>query len=75
MKLTIRVKPNARQNKVEQCEDGSYKVSVTAVADKGLANQATIDALAAHFNVSKSAVAIFSGQSSRIKIINVLDSQ
>lgn len=71
MRLTIRVKPNARTARVEQLDDGSYKVSVTAVADKGKANLAVITALAEHFNVPPSAVEIITGQTSRTKIVQI----
>ncbi len=71
MKLTVRAKPGARSTDVEALQDGSYKVSVTAVADKGKANQAVIAALADHFNVSKGAIHILTGHTTRRKLVKI----
>jgi len=71
MKLTVRVKPNARIDSIERLEDGSYKILVRAIAEKGTANQAVIKILADHFHVPRSAVEILAGQVARTKIVQV----
>lgn len=73
MKLTIRVKPKAREQRIELLEDGSYKVSVLAVAGKGRANQAVIAALAEHLHVPKVTIKIHSGHTSRTKVVEIAE--
>lgn len=71
MKLSVKVKPKAKKEKIEKIDDGYFAVAVSAPAEKGLANEAVIAALAEYFNVSKSRVAIVSGRTSRKKIIEI----
>ena len=50
-----------------------YKVSVKEPAKEGRANWAVERALAKHFNVSPSRVRIVSGQTSKTKIVEIID--
>ena len=72
MKLTIVVKPNARRTKVEKITDGSYKISVNALATEGKANEAVIEALAKHFKIPKSSITITRGQRGRKKQVEIV---
>lgn len=67
MTLTIHIKPNARQDKVEVIGDNELKVYVRAPAVDGKANDALILVLAKHFKVAKSRIAIVRGHTARIK--------
>lgn len=71
MRLQIRVTPRARQPAVSTADDGSLVVKVRAPAEDGRANEAVVEALAAHFGVSKRAVSIVRGHSSRRKLVEV----
>lgn len=71
MKLQIQVKPNSRQESVQQQPDGSYKVSLNAPPTEGRANERLIEVLAEHFKVSKSRVSILKGAGSRKKVVEV----
>ncbi|MFA7255336.1 MAG: DUF167 domain-containing protein [Candidatus Omnitrophota bacterium] len=71
MKYTIKVKTNAKKSSVEQAADGSLRVFVKAPPQEGRANEAVIEALAAHFKVPKSRVAIVGGFKSKQKIIEI----
>ncbi|MBI2589553.1 DUF167 domain-containing protein [Candidatus Berkelbacteria bacterium] len=73
MKLTVRVKPGSRANSVEELPDGSYRVAVTALPEKGQANRALIELLAHHFKVPKFAVRILAGQSARTKVVEIVN--
>ncbi len=73
MRLRIRVKPGAREEKVSREPDGSLLVSVRARAQEGKANEAVVKAVAAFFRVPKSSVQIHSGLSSRTKVLQVPD--
>ena len=70
-KLRATVKAGARQNRVEEVGAGDFRISVTAPAHDGLANQAVIMALAQYFAIPKTAVAIVRGHSARIKFIEI----
>ncbi len=72
MRISIRVKPNSKEEGVERLPDGSLLVSVRAQASEGKANEATLRALAKHFHVAPSCISIVSGASSRIKRVKVL---
>jgi uncharacterized protein len=46
-------------------------VKVTAVPEKGKANEAVVKLLANYFGVSKSSISIIGGKSTRVKIIDI----
>lgn len=71
MKLTIKVKTNAKENRVENTADGGWRVLVKAPPQEGRANEAVIEALAGHFCVPKSRIAIIGGFKSKTKIVRI----
>ena len=72
MKYTIKVKTSAKENRVEEGPDGVLRVLVKAPPREGLANEAVIKTLAAHFKVPKSRVTIVSGFKSKTKIVRIM---
>ena len=75
MRLRIRVKPGAREEKVSREPDGSLLVCVTARAQEGKANEAVVKAVAKALHVPKSRVRIVSGLASRTKVLEVPGSE
>ncbi|MBI2482233.1 MAG: DUF167 domain-containing protein [Candidatus Vogelbacteria bacterium] len=82
MKIAVKVKPSAREDKVETPtpkllsagdELEIYTVWVKALPKKGKANDATIKLLADHFKVSYSQVRLVSGVTGRRKIFEIRD--
>ncbi len=71
MKISIKAKPNSREEKVERISDNNYIVAVCELPVKGRANLAVIKALAKHFKVNPYEVKIVSGFSSGNKIIEI----
>jgi len=71
MKIFVKAKPNAREEKVEKIDDSNYIVSVKELPIKGRANEAIRNALAVYFKTGSSCVKIVSGFSSRNKIIEI----
>ena len=71
MKLSIKVKTEAKREKVESLADGGYTVSVKERAVEGKANEAVCRAVARHFGVSAGRVIIKSGKMSKNKIIEI----
>lgn len=72
MILTIHVKPRAKKKSVEWVDEDTLKVSVTAPAEKGRANEAVIEAIAKELGIKKSAVEIIRGHTTRIKQVHLL---
>jgi len=71
MRIYVKVIPKSSQNKIDKLSDGSYKIWVTVVPEKGKANKAVIKLVAKHFKVSKSQVEIIAGKTTGNKIIDV----
>ncbi|MCA9019026.1 MAG: DUF167 domain-containing protein [Planctomycetaceae bacterium] len=68
--LPVQAQPKARRNAITGIHDGRLKVSVTAAPEKGKANAAIVQLLARELDLSKSSVAVHSGEtSSRKKIL------
>lgn len=71
MKIFVKVKPKAKEEKVEKIDDINFKVSVNEPPEKGKANRAVIKALANYFSISQSNIEISSGSNSKLKIIEI----
>ncbi|WP_019507275.1 DUF167 domain-containing protein [Pleurocapsa sp. PCC 7319] len=71
MKIKIRVKPNSKQQKVEELEDGSLVIRLKSLPIKGKANQELIKLLAERYQVNKFQIIIKSGLSSSNKLIEI----
>ena len=72
MKITIHVKPSAREEKIEKLSDSEYKISVREPTKEGRANWAIERVLAKYFGIPVSRVRIISGQTSRKKIVEII---
>ena len=71
MKINVKViTRSAKEEVVEQA--GGYTVRVRAAPQDGKANEAVIRLLARHFGVTRSAVRIASGLTSRNKIVEIM---
>ena len=68
----VKVVPAGSRNQISGILDGMLKIKVTSPAEKGKANQALINFLAQMLNVKKNQLSIISGQTSRLKQIQVL---
>lgn len=71
MRINVRVIPKSSMNLVQSELDGSMKVKLTAVPEKGKANKQLIEILAKHFNLSKSKVRVLKGATSKDKLVEV----
>jgi uncharacterized protein (TIGR00251 family) len=72
MKISVRVKPNMKEEKVEK-EGGVFTVCVKEPAKEGRANKAVVELLSEYFKVPKSRIVILSGMKSKQKIIEIKD--
>lgn len=71
MKISVKVKPNARENSVKQMDDGSLEVRVSVPPEKGKANERVIKLLAKHYKVPPSKVSIIKGETSKEKVVEI----
>jgi uncharacterized protein len=69
--FAVKVHPRARKNAITGELGDALKLSLTAPASDGRANQACIEFLANLLKVPRSSVTIASGQTSRRKVIRV----
>jgi uncharacterized protein YggU (UPF0235/DUF167 family) len=77
--LTVKVTPRGSANKIQALEtdlfgDTILKIMVTAIPDKGEANQAVVELIAKTFRLPKRAITIVAGKTSRIKIVTIEES-
>ena len=73
MRINVKAKPNSKQEKVEKIDETHYVVSVKESPVKGKANEAIRNALAIHFKTGSSMVRIVSGNTSRNKIVEIIE--
>lgn len=75
VRVRLKVTPRARRDAVDGVADGpdgpALKVSVTAPADDGRANDAVIALLARAWRVPKGAIELVQGGKSRRKLVHV----
>lgn len=73
MKIKVKVIAGSRQQKIEELSDGSLKVHLTAVREKGKANEQLIKLLADYYKVSKSRIEITRGHLASQKVVEIYD--
>ena len=71
MKIIIKAKPGAKQDKIEKVDESNYIVHVKAPPIDGRANAAIIKLLADYFDISPSLIEIISGFMARVKVIEI----
>ena len=68
MKITVRVIPRAKINRVEVQPDGVVRVHTTTAPTDGKANADVIKMLAEYYNIPKTSIKLVRGATSRDKI-------
>jgi uncharacterized protein len=69
--IQIKVKPNSGASLLEQKDDGTWLAQIKSPPVDGKANEELIALVAKHFKCHKSDVAIKTGGSSRVKLIQI----
>jgi len=69
--IDVHLQPGAKRNEILGFRGNVLYAKVTAVAEKGKANQALLELVANTFGVPKSTVAIVRGQTSRNKVVSI----
>ena len=73
MKITVKVKPNARENSIKQLETGIFEVKVSVPPEKGKANQKVIELLSKELKIAKSRISLIKGETSKEKLFIIED--
>ena len=71
MKKQVKVKPNSKQQKIEEALDGSLTVHLKSPPIDGKANEELIKLLAEKFHVPKSKISIKTGLTSKNKLVEI----
>jgi hypothetical protein len=71
MKISIKVKPNAKENKVEEMGNNQFLVKVKAPPKENKANREVIETLAEYFDIPQSQISIVAGLRSRQKVVKI----
>lgn len=72
MRISVKVKPNAKRPGVEKIDETHYAVAVKEPPVEGKANAAAAKAVAKYLCVPASRVRLVSGHASRQKVFEVL---
>jgi uncharacterized protein len=72
MKITVRVKPNARKNEVKQIDASNFVVSVSVPPVEGKANEKVVELLSEYFGKPKRSINILRGMTGKTKIIDIV---
>jgi hypothetical protein len=72
IRIAVHATPGARRNHVGGAHDNALRVSVTAPADQGRANDAIAKLLAEKLGLRPAQVQLISGQTHRRKVFEVL---
>lgn len=73
MKISVKAKPNAKEERVEKIDASHFIVAVKEPPRDGKANTAIAKALAAYFDISASRVQLTSGFSAKQKMFEIIE--
>lgn len=71
MRVNIRVKANAKEERIEKLSTGDFIVCVRQPAHEGKANAGVIKLLSEYFGVPKSLINIIKGLKAKNKVVEV----
>jgi uncharacterized protein len=71
MKIIVKTKPGAKQDKIEKVDEANYIVYIKEPPIDGRANAALVKLLAEYFDISPSLIEIISGYMARVKVIEI----
>ena len=70
-RISVRVIPRAKINRVEVQSDGTLRVHTTTAPTDGKATNDVIKMLAEHYNVPKTSIKLLRGATSRDKVFEI----
>lgn len=72
MNITVKVKPNAKEARVEKLSENKFYVRVKEKPQDGRANYAVREALADYFGLPRSRVILIKGEKGKEKIFEII---
>lgn len=72
MKIFVKAKPRAKEEKIQKIDENHYIISVKEPPIQGKANEAIVRVLAEYFKTARAKIKILSGYSSKEKTIEIL---
>ena len=70
-RIKVRVQPKASRTEIQGFREDVLQVRVTALAERGKANQALVELLAETLNLPKSEIKILKGHTARDKLVEI----
>ncbi len=71
MKIFVKAKPNAKEERVEKIDDNHFIISVKEPPKQGKANAAIVRVLADYFKITYSRICLVSGFTCKEKLFEV----
>ncbi len=71
MKIKVKVKTKAKQEKVVKIGDANFEVYIKQVPEHGKANIAVIKAIAKYFKIPQNNIKILTGKTNSHKIVEI----
>ncbi len=71
--LTVRVQPKASSRELVQISEYEFRARLKAAPEKGKANAELLELLAEYLNVPVSSLRIVRGQTSKIKLVEMVE--
>ena len=71
MKISVKVKTNSKENRVEEVAPNQFDVRVKVPPRENRANQEIIEILAGYFHLPKSRLSIVRGMKSKQKVVEI----
>lgn len=72
MKISVKVKPNSKSERIEKISETEFILSVNVPAKEDKANKRALELLSEHFDVGKNRIIIIKGHKNKNKIIEVV---
>ncbi len=69
--IEVKVKPNSKQQKIQEISDKLFEIWVKSRPERGKANKELIKLIADHFKVQQNQIKIIQGLKSRNKTIKI----
>lgn len=71
MKISVKVKPNSKEGKLEKIGENVFLVYVKSPPFENRANIELLETISKYLNISKSKISIISGHRSRNKLLEI----
>jgi len=71
MRIYVKAKPRSKKKEVKQIGENEFEVKLTAIPQKGEANQQLIELLSQYFKIAKSNIKIVGGKSAKTKMVDI----